>query len=103
MTDVPALSTNPSDYSGQGADPVDGFQFKVLQSVSATALGLYVGSSNFTGTYQVDLWDISGNLIASATVQTGDPMNGSFAFHAITPVTLVQGENYIVAAKPMVA
>jgi hypothetical protein len=99
MAGVPALSTNPSDYQGteENADTIDGFEFAALQDVSVTALGLYVGTSCFTGSYEVGLWGLRGNLIASATVGPGDVINGAFAFHAITPVTL-SGGDYVVAA-----
>jgi hypothetical protein len=83
-----------------GGDVSVGFSFTPNQAISVTALDIWVTSLP-SGTSSVRLYDGMGNVLASATVSTSDPTEGSpqsFYSHAITPVSLISGTTYYIAA-----
>jgi hypothetical protein len=77
-----------------------GFQFSVKDNFMVTSLGWFDDCLNgFQDEHTVKLFDGAGTLLASATLSAGkvDPLNGSFRYEAITPVTLTAGTTYLMA------
>jgi hypothetical protein len=72
-----------------------GYQFTANSNVAVNALGMYAPTGDSSGS-QVGLWDASGNLLASTTIQFGDPIVSGFQWDSITPVNLKSGNNYLV-------
>jgi hypothetical protein len=74
-----------------------GYQFTVNSNVSVNALGMFTDGGTVGGPEQVGLWDTAGNLLASTSVQPGDPVVGLFQYDFISPVALSAGSSYLVA------
>jgi hypothetical protein len=74
-----------------------GFAFKDRMATSVVGLGSY-DSSLYVGHGTVGLWDRSGNLLASTTVDlTGTPVGSApWVFSPIAPVALTPGQTYYV-------
>lgn len=74
-----------------------GWSFTTNQAISVTALDAYDPMG--TGAGVVRLYNGMGTVLASATVTTGDPKEGtspsSFYSHAISAVSLMPGTYYI--------
>lgn len=107
-----SLGATPGPSTLYTSNPYNlGYSFTPNEAgVSVTALGVFDNGSiadSFatqpgTGTLipeLVGLWDQSGNLIASATVTAGATQIGSWAFTGISPVTLTEGDTYVVGAQ----
>jgi hypothetical protein len=89
------FSGGSSSTSG-GGDLTVGWAFTTTTAISVTALDAY----DPTGDGFVQLYDGSSNVLASATVTSGDPTEGSptaFFSAAITPVTLAANTTYYIA------
>jgi hypothetical protein len=77
-----------------------GYQFIANSAVSVVALGTFdYAQDGLVGPQQVGLWDSSQNLLASTFVDNSDPLQGFWRFNAITPINLVIGATYYVAAQ----
>jgi uncharacterized protein DUF4082 len=78
-----------------------GFEFLANTNVSVTALGnMDFGSpSSLSQPQQVGLWDSSGDLLASAYVNSSSTQIDNFAFTFVTPVSLFSGNYYIVGGQ----
>jgi hypothetical protein len=77
-----------------------GYQFMANSAVSVIALGTFdYAQDGLVGPQQVGLWDSSQILLASTFVDNSDPLQGFWRFNAITPITLVAGDTYYVAAQ----
>ena len=69
-----------------------GNDFQVLSTVTVTGLGYYAdATSGFVDANQVALYDSSGVLLASATVDNTYPLVGHFRYVTVAPVTLAPG------------
>jgi hypothetical protein len=77
-----------------------GYEFTVNSATSVTELGVfdYLPDDIFQP-QQVGLWNNSGTLLASTYVSSSDQRTNYFRFHAITPVALTPGQDYIVASQ----
>jgi hypothetical protein len=99
--DIPGVTIpgTPRDFGA--SDWNLGFEFSANSDVSVTALGDFdFGSAaTFPQSQQVGLWDINGNLLASAYVTTSSIQIGQFAFTSITPVALTAGSSYVVGGQ----
>ena len=83
-----------------------GFSFQANNALSVVALGTYDyqqdGLRQQNGSLapqQVGLWDSSQVLLASVFVDNSDPLQGSWRFAAISPITLTAGSTYFVASQ----
>lgn len=77
-----------------------GFEFLVNNTVEVTALGAYNSPDlGWGGEQNVGLWDADGNLLASTFVNNTDVAVGNWYFHAITPIPLTAGQDYVVGAQ----
>ncbi len=72
-----------------------GNNFSVSSTVEVVALGYYNDPTTGVSGNPVALYDSNGNLLASATVNAGDPQVGHFLYASITPVLLAPGEYQI--------
>jgi hypothetical protein len=93
----PGLPTTPI------GNTTAGFDFTVgSMSLMVTALGMWDQSQNgFTNAHTVGLWDISGNLLAQASLSPGtaNPLIGDFRYVTLaTPITLTAGMSYVLGA-----
>lgn len=72
-----------------------GFRFIAASSWSLKALGRYVGSI-FAQSHQVKLWSDGGTQLASVTITTGSPADGSdWRYEMLgTPYSIVSGTAY---------
>lgn len=89
--------TSGTSYTLVGTDGSVGWYFTTNQAITVTALDAYDPSN---GSGNVRLYDVAGNILASATVTTSDPLVGSpvsFRSHAITPVSLSANTTYYIA------
>ncbi len=78
-----------------------GSSFTVNTAMQLTALGFFDdGSNGLAESHQLGLWNSSGTLLATATVNAGvvDPLNGQFRYASIVPVTLLAGQSYTIGA-----
>lgn len=75
-----------------------GYAFEDTTATSVIALGSL--DSGIVGSETVDLWNSSGTLLASTTVNASETPVGSapWVFTAITPVALTPGDTYYVAS-----
>jgi hypothetical protein len=119
QADTPAIDFKDWNNGNMNSLWSLGFEFKVSESVTVGALGVldvWDNVSKFPGfakDQQVGLWKSDGTLLASVFVTSSDPLTGGGAhynggtaigwvtwrFHAITPVILSPGTNYIVASQ----
>jgi len=85
-----------------------GWQFTTNVPIAVDALGYYNasltgGDTSFQdGTCncgEVGIYDTSGDLLASATVTSADPVNGFFNWAAIPVLDLPAGQTYYVVAE----
>lgn len=83
-----------------GTNQTIGWSFTVSTGILVTALGFYDQTpSNALGqNHQVGIWSAGGTLLVSATILTNDPLDGSFRYSAITPITLAASTTYIIGA-----
>jgi hypothetical protein len=75
-----------------------GWQFTISSPIEVTALGLFDDSQDgLVDSHVSGLWDSSGNLLASTTIQSGttDPLDAQFRYASITPVELTAGTYFI--------
>jgi len=49
--------------------------------------------------HEVGIWNLSGQLLGSTTVQTTDPLTGSFRYDAVTPFVLAAGTTYVIGGE----
>ena len=76
-----------------------GFEFRVINPITVTALGAYDAPTGWGGEQNVGLWDAQGNLLASTLVNNTDLAVGHWYFHSINPITLAAGQDYVVGAQ----
>src|SRR5689334_7505685 len=82
----PGLVLGPSIWSL-------GFKFQANSSATVTRLGVFDAyQDGLTGTQQVGLWDMQGNLLASTLVDNTDALQGFWRFRSINSVTLTAGQ-----------
>lgn len=103
----PAVSfSSPGTLINNWSSTLDGFslgwEFDVLKPVWVGRLGYFnygpLGAG-ITTPHQVGIFDASGNLLVSATVNPGDPVQGWFAWKPLTsPFLLPVGTGYRIAA-----
>jgi hypothetical protein len=106
LTAVPAgAATLGVDFSSPGVQNSQsvwslGYQFVANNAVSVVALGTFdYLQDGLVGPQQVGLWDASHTLLASTFVDNSDPLQGFWRFNAISPISLVAGATYYVAAQ----
>jgi hypothetical protein len=100
MIGVTGIAGGSNFSSYNDTDQTIGFTFSTTTAISVTELGFYdtTPDSPLAQDHEVGIWDPSGDLLASVTVDTGDPLDGSFRYHAITPIELVSGITYTIGA-----
>jgi len=103
--DVPGFTAttlnSPVDYQG-GIPVVLGNVFTADTTFAVDALGFYYNTTllpSATADETVGLYDSTGALLASTTVSIHDSLVDSYVFHGITPVVLLSGHQYTVAAE----
>jgi hypothetical protein len=86
--------------SFNGSDQTIGWTFSTATDITVTELGFFdqTPADPLSQTHEVGIWDASGTLLASITVGTNDPLDGSFRYHTITPFDLVSGITYFIGA-----
>jgi hypothetical protein len=98
--DVPAVTPVISNLFNSDGPWTLGFNFVANASVSMTGLGAFdADHDGFVASHDVGLWDSSGNLLASATVGSGDTLIGDFRYVKVAPVALTAGNTYYVGAN----
>jgi hypothetical protein len=106
---VLSFKTNPSlpgykygQFSNYGNDPgyTWGSEFTALADTAVTHLGVYDHEQDgLQGNVDVGLWDSYGNLLASTTVTSDDPLVGTSRYRELdVPVALTANTRYLVAA-----
>jgi hypothetical protein len=93
--------TSPGGLSaGDPNRPVNlGMLFTANTNFSVTSLGIYV-EPGLSAPEEVGLYDnATRTLLASTTVLLTDPETDGYLFHAITPVALTAGDEYMVVAN----
>jgi hypothetical protein len=95
--DTPAVSfSDPGNVFTNGAWSM-GYEFTVNSNIDATSLGFF--GTQLSESHDVGIYDLSGNLLTSTTVNPGDPVTGFFSYHSITPFALTSGSSYVIAAE----
>lgn len=72
-----------------------GFVFSISSPIDISSLGFYdEGGDGLAVSHDVGLWDTTGTLLASATVDAGatDPLIGKFRYKSIPTLTLAAGD-----------
>jgi hypothetical protein len=100
MIAVTSITGGSSFGSVNTTNQTIGYTFSTTTAISVTELGFYdiTPSDPLTQTHQVGIWNSSGTLLASVTVGTTDPLDGSFRYDAITPIELASGMTYTIGA-----
>jgi len=77
-----------------------GWEFQVGSgAITVTDLGVYDDFANdFTESHEVGIYDLSGTLLVSGTVNPGDILSGFFRYTSVAPTNLAANTNYIVTA-----
>ena len=78
-----------------------GWSFTTNSAVTVNALGYYDYQQNgLVDQHIVGIFNASGTLLASTPVSSGtvDPLNGSYRYASITPITLAAGQTFTIAA-----
>ena len=91
----------PTGFSPQpsGGAFTMGFAFTVGANTFLNGLGAYdYLGDGFPAPMQVGLWDGAGNLLQQATVNSADPLIGSFRYTSVSSYALTAGATYIVGA-----
>jgi hypothetical protein len=73
-----------------------GFAFDLAQATTVNALGYWTGGT--LANNLVGIWDLSGNLITSATVSASDSVVGNYAWESISPLLLNAG-SYVIGGE----
>jgi hypothetical protein len=94
--DTPAVSFTTVENEGTNGSYSMGYEFTVNSNIDATALGFF--GTQLSESHDVGIYDLSGNLLTSTTVNPGDPVTGFFSYHSITPFALSSGSSYVIAA-----
>ena len=91
-------TTNLSHTSNAGSLSA-GLAFNIIGAPFAVAsLGFFDYQDNdLTESHAVGIWGPDGNLLTSATVVPGDPLEGHFRWHATSPVVLAVADGYRIA------
>jgi len=92
----------PGSLGGTTANTTFGYDFTVGSSaIQLTALGIWDWNQNgLTNAHTINLWDTSGNLLATALISAGtiNPLDGQFRYATISPVILSAGTTYVLGA-----
>jgi hypothetical protein len=76
-----------------------GWKFQATSNVIVSALGFYDDKGNgLTESHQVGIFKEDGTLVASTTVNPGDPEIGHFVYHQVPGIGLQAGQYYRIAA-----
>lgn len=79
-----------------------GWEFNVLNPIEIARLGYFnygPSGSGITQAHQVGIFNSSGVLLVSTTVNPGDPVQGNWAWKSlVTPYHLSAGTGYVIAA-----
>jgi hypothetical protein len=76
-----------------------GYQFHVLNGTRVLALGFFTDGGAVPGPTTVGLWTNGGTELAQVDVLPTDPVIGHFQYHAIAPVPLTAGQDYVVGGQ----
>jgi len=75
-----------------------GWEFHVLAPFTVTQLGFYDnGKDDLAEAHDVGIWDPSGILMVTGTVQPGDPLVSWWRWTSVTPVVLLPDTGYVIA------
>lgn len=78
-----------------------GWSFTTSSAITVNQLGFFDDSLNgLVDSHQIGIFDSAGNLIVSATVQSGtvDPLINQFRYVSIAPTLLMAGQMYEIGA-----
>lgn len=74
-----------------------GFLFSPNIDLNVTALG-YMGSLS-SQSYQISIWTLNGNNLASTTVTLSSPLNNQTQYEPISTLSLSAGQTYYIDAE----
>jgi len=97
---TPVLEFSGGQKAPVASDATQGWYFTTNRSITVDALDAFDPSGSDGTVGAVRLYDGLGNVLASATVTAGDPIEGSpipFYSEAINPVTLAANTTYYIA------
>jgi hypothetical protein len=96
----PQLFTDVTTAQTLGNPPFTlGWEFSTNNAINVNALGFFDDSQDgLAESHAVGLWNSAGNLLAEATVVSGDPLVDQWRYSDVTPVSLAAGEDYFVGA-----
>lgn len=76
-----------------------GWQFEINNSFYVDSLGVFDNAQDgLSVQYDVGIFDASGGLLTSATVDTNDPLINQFRYQSIAPTQLFAGDVYYIGA-----
>jgi len=88
--------STPGNESTNGSW-TNGEVFVANEAITVGYLGYYDPTIGMNGSHAVGLYDASGNLLASSVVNSDSQyFDGHFLYSAIAPVTLTEGDTYVV-------
>jgi hypothetical protein len=107
--DLTAININPVDQLNSGASSETlGWEFVPTSNLMVTELGLFNGllgsaagnPNGFQQAHVVAIWDISGDLLTSASMAAGTsaPLIGNFRFENAPSALLSAGQHYVIGA-----
>lgn len=86
-----------------------GWQFQTHAPISVDGLGYFdFAADGLNGSHDVGIWNSSGSLLASATVDTSDSIvgppavDGAFRYEPITPLLLPAGQTFTIGGTAFV-
>jgi len=89
---------NPLDPLNNGLGYSLGELFVPTENMILDSLGYYAngGAGGFSESHPVAIYDASGDLLVSTTINNSSNIVGHFAFNAVTPIVLLAGQTYVI-------
>jgi len=100
---VPAFTVTTGTEIPSGGSGTAGYTFVVNSPIVVTELGFYdAGLNGLFDSHEVGIFDLTGGLIVSGTVDAGtvDPLVDQFRYTPVTPTLLTPGTYLIGAFYP---
>ena len=96
---IAITSYTPGTEATNGAWSL-GWEFRVGSNpITVTSLGVYDdGANGLAESHDVGIYDLSGNLLISGTVNPGDTLNGMFRYTSVAATALSANTNSVVTA-----
>jgi hypothetical protein len=97
--DTAVTGFNETSYAGHGNFDDGGYKFTASDNLVVDTLGLFTHSATLAESHQISIYDLTGNMLTSVTVDAGSAPDGTgFVYKNLaSPLSLSAGD-YIIGA-----